>query len=127
MTHHRLQPRVDSSASAKAGRRRNHAAGPGILAQSDLTAIQGVLADAGFADVRTEPHTLPLRFGTTVADPVDYLADSGPGRAILETISPDRHDDLRAVISDALRAHHTPEHGVMLDAAVLLTTARTQP
>lgn len=98
-----------------------------MFAQSDPTAIHGVLADAGFADARTEPHTLPLRFGTTVADAVDYLADSGPGRAILETISPDRHDDALAAVSDALRAHHAPEHGVMLDAAVLLTNARTQP
>lgn len=101
--------------------------GPGMFAQADPSTVLRVLAAAGFTDICTEPHTLPLRVGTTVADAVDYLADSGPGRAILETISAGRHDDALAAVSDALHPHHHPDHGVMLEAAVLLTTARTQP
>jgi len=100
-------------------------AGPGMFAQSDPSAIRRVLTAAGFADIETEPHTVPMRLGTTITEAVDHLADTGPGRAILETIPPERHADALAAVGDALGAHHTPDDGVTLDAAVLLTTART--
>ena len=95
--------------------------------KSDPANVHRTLAAAGFADISTEPHTLAMHLGATIADAVDYLADSGPGRAILETIPPERHDDALAAVADALRPHHEPDHGVMLEAAVLLTTARTTP
>ena len=100
-------------------------AGPGMFAQADPSAIHGVLTRAGFTEVRTEPRTVPLLFGTTVTGAVDYLVDSGPGRAVMETIPPERHGEALAAVGDALRPHHDPDHGVMLDSAVLLTTATT--
>jgi SAM-dependent methyltransferase len=102
-------------------------AGPGMFAQAHPSNVHRTLGAAGFADISTEPHTLAMHLGTTITDAVDYLADSGPGRAILETIPPERHDDALAAVADALRPHHEPDHGVMLEAAVLLTTARTTP
>jgi SAM-dependent methyltransferase len=102
-------------------------AGPGMFAQSDPRSIHGVLADAGFVEITVTPLELPLCFGTTVGDAVDYLADSGPCRALLDAISPDRRDDALVAVSDALGHHHDPEHGVTLDAAVLVTTARAEP
>ncbi len=102
-------------------------AGPGMFAQAHPSNVHRTLAAAGFASISTEPHTLAMHLGTTITDAVDYLADSGPGRAILETIPPERHDDALAAVADALRPHHEPDHGVMLEAAVLLTTARTTP
>lgn len=102
-------------------------AGPGMFAQADPSTVHRMLAAAGFADVSIEPRTLAMHLGTTITDAVDYLADSGPGRAILETIPPERHDEALAAVGDALRRHHDPDHGVMLEAAVLLTTARTTP
>ena len=100
--------------------------GPGMFAQSDAAALRVVLADAGFTDIAIEARTLPLPLGATAAEAVDYLADSGPGRAILETVPADRHDDAIAAVTAALRPHHEPGRGVTLDAAILVTTARTQ-
>ena len=94
-----------------------------MFAQSQPDQITRVLSDAGFADVCTATHMLPLCFGATIDDAVGYLADSGPGRAILDTIPAERHDDALAAVADALLPHHSAA-GVMLDAAVLITTAR---
>ena len=102
------------------------AGGPGMFAQSEADEISRVLGGAGFTDSNTEPRTLALCFGATIADAVEYLADSGPGRAILDTIPTSQQDDALAAVADALEPHHSPENGVMLDAAVLITTARSR-
>jgi SAM-dependent methyltransferase len=59
---------------------------PGMFAQSDPATIEDQLVAAGFADVAVIPTGVPLNLGRSVNDAVDYLADSGPGRAILDTI-----------------------------------------
>lgn len=100
-------------------------AGPGMFAQSDPNGIQAVLTDGGFTDITTGPHTLPLVYGATVDDAIEYLADSGPGRAALDTIPPNRHDDALAAVRHALGPHHQADRGVVLGAAVLVTTGRT--
>jgi hypothetical protein len=57
-------------------------------------------------------------------DPADYLADSGVGRAVLDTIpATDKPAALQAV-TDAL-APHTTNDGVHLDAAIWITTGTT--
>jgi SAM-dependent methyltransferase len=96
--------------------------GPGMFAQSDPVAIRAVLTAAGFIDIAIDAHVLPLVYGPTVDDALYYLADSGPGRAILETVPPDRHDDALAAVRLALGPHVDPDVGVVLDAAVLVTT-----
>ena len=63
---------------------------------------------AGFTDIGLEAREVALDLGETVDDAVDYLADSGPGRALLEAIpeGPDRDAalaDLRAVTGRATR------------------------
>lgn len=100
-------------------------AGPGMFAQADPSTVRRTLVASGLADISTEAHTLALPLGTTIPDAVDHLADSGPGRAILETIPHERLADALAAVGDALRPYHDPDHGVMLEAAVLVTTART--
>jgi ubiquinone/menaquinone biosynthesis C-methylase UbiE len=96
---------------------------PGMFAQSDDETIERVLGRAGFADVTVTPMTLPMTLARTVDDAVAYLASSGPGRAILQTIPADRHGEALAAVGEALVAHHEPGTGVVLDGAVLITTA----
>lgn len=81
--------------------------GPGMFAQSQPDQTNHVLASADFTDINTERHTLSLCFGPTIAEAVEYLADSGPGRAILDTIAPDKHDDALTAVADALQPHHS--------------------
>ena len=95
---------------------------PGMFAQAEPTRVTTTLAGAGFVQVDVVPRTVALTFGT-VDDAVSYLGDSGPGRAVLETIPADRHEDALAAVRRSLLPHHRPGVGVVLDAGVWLVTA----
>lgn len=97
--------------------------GPGMFAQSDPDAIRGVLASAGFGDVELDPVRTTLTVGATVEDAVDYLADSGPGRMILEAIDDRDRAEALAAVADTLRPRAN-EAGVQLRAAIWVIHAR---
>jgi SAM-dependent methyltransferase len=97
--------------------------GAPMFSQSDPDAVHALLAGAGLEQIDCAPHTLSLCFGPTVDDAVSYLADTGPGRAVLETIPEDQRDAALAAVRRVLTDHHTAERGVCLDAAVWITTA----
>jgi SAM-dependent methyltransferase len=97
---------------------------PGMFAQSDPAIIEDQLVAAGFADVAVIPTGVPLNLGRSVNDAVDYLADSGPGRAILDAIPPSRYDEAISAVRDVLTPHHIPDRGVILGAAGWITTSR---
>ncbi len=97
-------------------------AGPGMFAQSDPDDVRQVLADAGYRDVTLHPVDVTLTLGPDPDEAAEYLADTGPGRAMLATI-PD-HDTSAAL--DAVRttlADYTDHSGVHLDAGIWIITA----
>lgn len=96
--------------------------GPGMFAQSDHAAIITTLQSAGFINIACEPCTVPLTFGETVNDAVDYLASSGPGREVLDTVPIDLRDSALAAVRDVL-ARHAANGAVTLDAGIWITTA----
>jgi SAM-dependent methyltransferase len=59
--------------------------GPGMFAQSDPDTVTDTLSASGLVDIALEPLEVTFTLGTIDAA-VDYLADSGPGRLLLETI-----------------------------------------
>jgi SAM-dependent methyltransferase len=95
---------------------------PGMFAQSDPDTIATTLRHAGYDDIDLEPLEVTLTLGSDPTEATDYLAKAGPGRAVLDTISPDQHPAalaaVRAVLTD--RADDT---GVHLGAAIWLITA----
>jgi SAM-dependent methyltransferase len=97
--------------------------GPGMFAQSDPTIVAATLTGAGFHDVDIAARNGPLTLGADPEEAADHLAETGPGRAVLETVPesdrPRAIEAVRAVLAD----HFTPA-GVQLDGAILLTTAR---
>ena len=96
--------------------------GPGMFAQSDPAALADVLASAGFDHIAVRPITVPMHLGDSMAEAADYLASSGPGRALLDAVA----DDIRPAAIDAVRSvltDHVGPDGVRLDAAIWLTTA----
>jgi len=96
--------------------------GPGMFAQSDPAVIARTLAGSGFAAIAVEPVTVSLALGGDVDDAVDYLAATGVGRALLDTIpAADRPAALDAV--GGVLADDVDDTGVHLDAAVWITTA----
>ena len=96
---------------------------PGMFAQSDPYFVSATLAAAGFADITLDATAVELTFGATVDEAVEYLADSGHGRMLLETIPEGAaRDAALADVHDALVAHHD-DAGVRLGGAIWLVTA----
>jgi SAM-dependent methyltransferase len=94
---------------------------PGMFAQADPDLLRSTLTRAGWTAVDSRAITVTLRLGDDPTDGTDYLADSGVGRAVLDTIpATDKPAALQAV-TDAL-APHTTNNGVYLDAAIWITT-----
>jgi hypothetical protein len=97
-------------------------AGPGMFAQSEPDVVRQVLADAGYEDISLHPVDVTLTLGAEPDEAAEYLADSGPGRAVLATIpDPDKPAALNAV--RATLADHTDHAGVHLDAGIWIITA----
>jgi ubiquinone/menaquinone biosynthesis C-methylase UbiE len=96
--------------------------GPGMFAQSEPDLVRKVLLDAGYRNVALDPVEVTLNLGTDPDDAAEYLADTGPGRAVLTTIpAHDRPAALEAV--RASLADHTDHDGVHLDAGIWIVTA----
>lgn len=99
--------------------------GPGMFAQSEPEAVAAILRAAGYDDIGLDPVAVDLRLGDNPADATDYLAGTGIGRAVLETVA----DDERPAALEAVRAlmeDRADATGVHLGAAVWIVTA-TRP
>ena len=100
--------------------------GPGMFAQSDPGAVTDTLSAAGLTEIQLEPVEVTFTLGSTTDVAVDYLADSGPGRLLLETIPEGTaRDAALADVSDAL-ADHTHDGHIRLGGGIWLITA-TRP
>jgi SAM-dependent methyltransferase len=96
---------------------------PGMFAQADPEIVTGTLTAAGFENVRLEPHELSLTLGPTIEAAVDHLADSGPGRVLLETIPEGPPRDAAIAEVGKVLVDHYDGAGVRLGAGVWLITA----
>lgn len=96
--------------------------GPGMFAQADPDLLRSTLTRAGWVAVDSRAVSVTLRLGDDPADATDYLADSGVGRAVLDTVAAADKPAALAAVADVL-APHTTDDGVHLDAAILITTA----
>jgi len=96
----------------------------GMFAQSDPQVIVDLLQGAGFRDVETEAVELGLNLGRTAEDAATYLADTGPGRKLLDAIPvpATREEALAAVVAEL--SARIDADGVHLAAGILLTAAR---
>lgn len=97
--------------------------GPGMFAQSDPDVVTATLRAAGFGTITIDAADVTFTIGRTIDEAVEYLADSGPGQALLETIpeGPAREAAL-ADVRDSLVDHHDPS-GVRLGGGIWLITA----
>ncbi len=98
--------------------------GPGMFAQSDPDTVTTVLRDAGFTDIALEATEVTFVVGPTIDAAVEYLADSGPGRLLLDAIpeGPAREAALADV--GAALVPHLHGSGVELRGGIWLVTAR---
>ena len=94
-----------------------------MFAQSDPAAIAEMLTAAGFETIDIAPVTVNMHLGPSTAAAAAHLAETGPGRAVLETIPDHRRPEAIAAVEAALAEHLTPG-GVQLGGATWITTAR---
>lgn len=94
---------------------------PGMFAQADPDLVRSTLTRAGWTAVDSRAVTVSLRLGDSPPDATAYLADSGVGRAVLDTVP--AHDKRAALeaVAEALVPHVTTD-GVRLDAAIWINT-----
>ena len=97
---------------------------PGMFAQSDPSRISDVLTAAGFTDITIDPVTVPLYLGADATEAAAYLADTGPGRAVLQTVPADQRPHAVDAVRRILDDHHRDD-GVYLEGAILITRARS--
>ena len=101
--------------------------GPGMFAQSDPAIVAEVLGAAGFHEIRIDAAEVTFPLGQTLDEAISYLADAGPGRALLETIPEGAaRDAALADVRAALVDHHHPE-GVQLHGGIWLINAIRPP
>ena len=98
--------------------------GPGMFAQSDPGTVTAVLRDAGFIDVALEAVEVTFTLGPTIDAAVAYLADSGPGRALLETIPEGPRRDAALADVRAALVDHDDGSAVRLGGGIWIITAR---
>ena len=95
---------------------------PGMFAQSDPEPVTRVLRNAGWPDISSSRRTVTLRLGADAEDATDYLADTGVGRTILESIDEAAQAEAIRAVTETL-AHHAGPNGVLLGAGVLIINA----
>jgi SAM-dependent methyltransferase len=99
--------------------------GPGMFAQSDPAVITGLLEGAGYTAVACTPASPMLDIGIGPEQASDYLACTGIGRMVLDTIPEADRPAALAAVRAVLADHQTPT-GVELGSGIWLTTA-TRP
>jgi SAM-dependent methyltransferase len=90
----------------------------------DAEATAGMLASAGFADVRFEDVREPVFFGHDVDAALGIVQGFQDTRAALATLSDDEAARTVERLRELLAAHYSDERGVALDSRSWLITAR---
>ena len=96
--------------------------GPGMFGQSESDAVTTTLRAAGYDGVELTPVSVSMLLGTDADDATDYLAMSGIGRAVLDTVPTDQRPAALDAVREAL-AEHVASDGVRLNGAIWIITA----
>ncbi len=95
---------------------------PGPFAFADGDRVRGILADAGFVDIRVEVLERDLLLGETVEGAAEHAVQLGP----LGNVLREAPDAVQARVADEMRAAMTPHlktDGVRLGCSCWLATA----
>jgi SAM-dependent methyltransferase len=98
--------------------------GPGMFAQAEPAVVAEVLSAAGFAEVALDPLDVSFALGPSPQAAAEYLADTGPGRLLLESIPAGGARDAAFADLTARLARQSRNGEVRLGGAVWLISAR---
>ncbi|MFJ3204704.1 class I SAM-dependent methyltransferase [Streptomyces sp. NPDC086989] len=96
--------------------------GPGMFSLTDPGRIHGLLAAGGFEEVNVQRIEAAGKWGADAADAAAFLLDSGPGRHLLDQVTPPEQDAARQALTAALQRHET-DSGLWLRSNSWLVTA----
>ncbi|MBC6450681.1 class I SAM-dependent methyltransferase [Actinokineospora xionganensis] len=88
----------------------------GPLSMSDPGVVRGILEQAGYTDITTDPVDADQVWGRDAADAGAFLADWGPVRFTLANAGPEVADLVRTEFTESMRRFETPD-GVRLRGA----------
>lgn len=98
------------------------AGGPGMFSLTDPGRIRDLLAAGGFDRVDVQRVEAAGRWGADAADAAAFLLDSGPGRHLLDQVTPPAQEAARQALTAALQRHEADD-GVWLRSSSWLVTA----
>lgn len=90
----------------------------GMFAQSDPDRVTATLDSVGFTNIGLDATEVTFTLGQTLDEAVDYLADSGLGRALLEAIPEGAARDAAVANVRDVLADHEFDSGVELGDAI---------
>ncbi|MFF4166049.1 class I SAM-dependent methyltransferase [Streptomyces sp. NPDC001741] len=96
--------------------------GPGMFSLTDPDRIRGLLTAGGFTDVDVRRVEVPGKWGADALDAATFLLDSGPGRHLLDQVTPPERDEARQALTAVLERHAT-NGAVWLRSSSWLVTA----
>lgn len=100
---------------------------PGPFAFADSDRVTGLLTDAGFRDIRATPFDAKLVLGVPEGNPLEEALAQSLEIGPLSRLLTEAPDDLRARVTDAVRAElakHLTADGVALNGGAWIFTAR---
>ncbi|WP_046776980.1 class I SAM-dependent methyltransferase [Streptomyces yangpuensis] len=98
------------------------AGGPGMFSLTDPGRIRDLLSAGGFDGVDVRRVEAAGKWGADAADAAAFLLDSGPGRHLLDQVTPPAQDTARRALTSAL-VRHEADGGVWLRSSSWLVTA----
>jgi len=99
------------------------AAAHGAFSLADPDTTREILNAAGFAQVRVDAVTAPMRMGSSVEDTVGFMRTTEFAATLFADASPDQATAGWQAVADALASHAGPD-GVELHGATWLVTAK---
>ncbi|UFQ19954.1 MULTISPECIES: class I SAM-dependent methyltransferase [Streptomyces] len=96
--------------------------GPGMFSLTDPGRIRDLLAASGFDGVNVQRVEAAGKWGADPADAAAFLLNSGPGRHLLDQVTPPAQETVRQQLTAALQRHEA-DGGVWLRSSSWLVTA----
>ncbi|MFF0740287.1 class I SAM-dependent methyltransferase [Streptomyces sp. NPDC004111] len=100
------------------------AGGPGMFSLTEPDRIRHLLAAGGFGAVDVKRCETAGKWGADAADAAAFLLDSGPGRHLLDQVTPPEQEAARQALTAALHRHRTDTGVRLLSSAWLVTAVR---
>jgi hypothetical protein len=100
---------------------------PGPFAFADRDRVHGILAAAGFRDIRIEAldRTMDVAGGKSLAETVDFIVQMGPAGAPYREASPELQHIAAQAVRDAIVPYQTDSGLVMGTGAWAVSAVRT--